>query len=81
LRILNENDNSAISNITLMLTLEETKELRDGLNQLIQTDLRNNFHIHVDDNEYRHEITVAVYNNENETQFNDRIKKLIIDDK
>lgn len=81
MRILNEDNNIAISGVTLMLTFDEAKELRDGLNQIIQTDLGDNFHIHIDDDEYKHEITVAVYDGEDRTNFTDRIKKLITDDK
>jgi hypothetical protein len=81
MRILNEENNAATTNIVLMLTLEEAKELRDGLDQLIESDLTKNMHIHVSDNEYDHEITAAIYSCENQSSFIERIKSLIINDK
>jgi hypothetical protein len=81
MRILNEKNDTAIKNIVLMLTLEESKELRDGLDQLIESGLKQNLHIHIADNEYEHEITAAIYSPENQSCYNERIKSLIINDK
>jgi hypothetical protein len=81
MRILDEKNDSSITNTVLMLTLAEARELRDGLDQLIGSDLAQNLHIHIPDNEYEHEITVAIYSDRNIYGFNERIKSLIQHDR
>jgi hypothetical protein len=81
MRILDEGNNTAITNMVLMLTFEEAMELRDGLDQLIASDLKQNLHTHVSDSEYEHEVAVAIYSAENQSNFSERVRSLIINDK
>jgi helix-turn-helix protein len=81
MRILDEITDKPLSNVTLLLTHNEASELRDKLDSLIQNYNRKEWHDHVTDNEYQHEITIAIYNEVDVSEFNKRIQQLIINDK
>ena len=66
MRILNEDKDEIIKNVLLCLTLEEARELRDDLTVLIRNKNKPN-HAHVNDTKYSHEITIALYD-ENDLQ-------------
>lgn len=80
MRILDKARDQSVKNITLLLTVSEASELRDKLNGLLFSNLRGD-HIHVDDKEYQHEITVALYDSSTMAGFAERIKRLILEDK
>jgi hypothetical protein len=61
------------------LTLEEAAELRDDLERILQKDSSNE-HTHLNDIEFAHEMTIAIYNNGEIGSFNERAKKLILKD-
>jgi predicted hydrolase (HD superfamily) len=63
----------------LLLTLSEAEELRDDLDSLINKQKMH--HAHVNDSEYNHEITVAIYDEKNLTGFDERATQLILTDK
>jgi hypothetical protein len=81
MRIYDDDSDKAVSNVTLLLTLNEAEELKDKLEGLIRDYAKKSHHEHVNDNDYKHEITVAIYNTDGISDFNPRIRQLILDDK
>lgn len=79
MRILDEEADRAISMVTLFLTKSEASELRDSLKALLE---RNGVgHEHVDSEDFQKEITVAVYDDDDVTQFDQRSQRLIREDR
>jgi hypothetical protein len=79
MRILNEDSNKSMKNALLLLTVQEASELRDDLERLISQKIFND-HSHINDSDYEHELTIALYNPDNIEEFNERTKKLISHD-
>lgn len=79
MRILNEDSNKSMKNTLLLLTVQEASELRDDLERLISQKIFND-HSHINDSDYEHELTIALYNPDNIEEFNERTKKLISHD-
>ena len=79
MRILNEDSNKSMKNALLLLTVQEASELRDDLERLISQKIFND-HSHINDSDYEHELTIALYNPDNIDEFNERTKKLISHD-
>ncbi|MDL2225932.1 hypothetical protein LJC20_07075 [Eubacteriales bacterium OttesenSCG-928-M02] len=80
MRILNEDNNSAIKNLTILLEYHEATELFDSLSAMIK-DCQKHEHEHINDKEYEHEITIAIYDENNISTFNPRMVQLIKEDK
>lgn len=80
MRILNQDSDKSIQEILLLLTKSEASELRDELERLLSSNQSDN-HGHINDTEYQKEITVAIYDDSNLNGFDDRSKRLIIEDK
>jgi hypothetical protein len=80
MRILDQNNDKSLDNILLLLTIDEAKELRDDLVRLLMQKTDND-HGHINDISYSKEITVSLYEQNKIKGFNDRIRKLIVDDK
>jgi hypothetical protein len=83
MRILNNDKgkDEAVNKVILMLTIDEAKELSGDIEQLIT---RNSLdtHWHINDKEYKHEITIALYEPSGKiSQFSSRIQKLILENK
>ena len=76
MRLLDEITDKSLSNVTLLLTHNEARELRDKLGGLIDN-FGKGWHDHISDNDYRHEITIAIYNETDITEFNERVQQLI----
>jgi hypothetical protein len=79
MRILNEDSNKSMKNALLLLTVQEASELRDDLERLISQKVFND-HSHINDSDYEHELTIALYNHDNIEEFNERTKTLISHD-
>lgn len=79
MRILNEDNNKSMKNALLLLTVQEASELRDDLERLISQKIFND-HSHINDSDYEHELTIALYNPDSIEEFNERTKKLISHD-
>ena len=60
MRILNQDTDNSIKNVTLYLKPEEAKELYDSIGMLLE-DGNFEMHEHVCDKTYDHEITVVLY--------------------
>ena len=74
MRILNEDDNKPIKGVLIMLTPSEAKELVDKIRQLTA---EKGDHLHVDDESFMREITIAIYTPENTQFFSRRVIDLI----
>lgn len=76
MRILDSEHDKALKNVILYLRLEEAKELMDDLARLIETkNLKD--HAHINDQEYKHELTVLIYDENNLSSLDERSKRLI----
>jgi hypothetical protein len=80
MRILDQNSNLSLNNILILLTNNEAIELKEDLERIISLS-SNKEHIHIDDKEYKHEITLSLYNEKENNYYNERMKKLIFEDK
>ena len=78
MRILDVLTNKSSSNLILYLTESEARELSSSLNELIRNSSNNHSHISSDD--YQKELSVCLYDPNKLNGFNERSKKLIIDD-
>ncbi len=60
MKLLDVDHQKSLENIAIYLTKDEAKEMCDLLKDLIQQNKKND-HIHINDAEYKHEITIVVY--------------------
>lgn len=80
MRIHDEDSDKTLSNVTLFLTMDEARQLRDFTGGLIDDPKRN--HAHVNSAEYDKELTVAIYDPDDlETYgFDERALRVLRDD-
>ena len=74
MRILNQDDDKPIEGVLIMLTPFEAKQLSDFLSQLTPD---AGDHLHVNDETFMKEITIAIYTSENTHTFSRRVIDLI----
>jgi hypothetical protein len=77
MRILNTITDKKIDNITIYLTNSEAQELLDSLEAIIS---EPKHHSHIPSEDFMKEITVCIYDPNNLSGFNERSKKLILED-
>ena len=80
MRLLNEDTDSAISRLTLLLTKVEACELRDSLEAILESDAVAR-HEHVPSEDFQKEITIAIYDESDISRFDERVQELIQADK
>lgn len=80
MRILNNDNQLSIKNISVFLTNEEAQELRDTIEQLIENSDKGSYHLHLNDKDFKHEITFSVYSDKDVSLYNARTQRLLIDD-
>ncbi|MBM4344444.1 MAG: hypothetical protein FJ100_13830 [Deltaproteobacteria bacterium] len=78
MRILEDNSDKSLTAVSIFLTRAEAAELRDALVALL--DGNGEGHEHVSSADFQKEITVAIYDDNNWIQFNERVQRLIVDD-
>jgi len=78
MRILDETSDKSLKNLILYLTFNEASELRDSLDELLKKPLNN--HAHISNENFQKEITVCIYDIDNLKGFNERSRKLIVND-
>lgn len=76
MRILNNDTNAPLENVIIYLKKDEAVELIGALESLLNSE-KTAEHSHINDLEYTHEITVAIYDEDNLNGFDQRSKKLI----
>ena len=74
MRILDEDNDRPIKNVLIMLTPSEAKELSDKIKRLTS---EKGDHLHVNDETYSREITLAIYTPNNMNSFQKRVIELI----
>lgn len=80
MRLFDENNEKSLNNISLFLTIDEAKELLDSLEGLLKNFKNDADHTHINDENYKREITVCLYNETNLNGWNETAKKLILED-
>lgn len=78
MRIYNEDTDKKVNRVTLYLTPDEASEMRDSLEALLKNDKHH--HEHIPDSDFKKEITVCIYREDNLSSFDERSKKLILHD-
>jgi predicted DNA-binding protein with PD1-like motif len=81
--IYDDFNEESMENITLLLRLDEAKELKEALEELIKREYlkENSSHVHVNNGDYSKEITVSIYNDKTVNEYNEKIKNIIINNK
>jgi len=81
MRIYNEDTDKKVNKIILYLTPDEAEELKDSLELIIHNNEKHH-HEHIPDREddFKREITVCIYKKDNLSSFDERSKKLILND-
>ena len=80
MRLLDVDNDLALKNVILYLSINEAKEILDALLQLVNEHGKKE-HFHINDSEYEHEVTLALYDTNNLDGFDERSKALIRHDK
>ena len=75
MRILDSDNNIAVKDVVLLLTYQEACELASDLSELVKKE--KSTHVHINDMDYQHEITIAIYGVNNLNGFTQRVKQLI----
>ena len=78
MRILNNDKDEKINGITIYLTRSEAQELQDSMRDLL--DNANHQHSHVPSEDYQKEVTICIYDVQDLQRFDERSKKLILED-
>ena len=81
MRIYNEDTDKKVNKVILYLTPDEAQELKDSLELIINNNEKRH-HEHIPDREddFKREITVCIYRKDNLSNFDERSKKLILND-
>ena len=64
-----------IDNISLLLTIEEAEELKDGISQLLSDDSLH--HVHISSSDYQTEISVSIVEKNNIESYHPDIRRII----
>lgn len=64
-----------IDNVSLLLTIEEAKELKDGISQLLCSD--DLHHVHVSSSDCQTEISISIVEKNNLESYHPDIRKII----
>ena len=70
-------DTQSLSNIDLLLTLSEAKELNNALEQLIEAKHNEIHHLHVSSEDYQTEISVSILEKNNLETYHKSIRDII----
>ena len=79
MRFLNEQTNMKIDRLILYLTRDEAQEMVDGILDLLKNSHKQ--HVHISAEDYQKELTCAIYDVKDLTNFDERSQKLILQDK
>jgi hypothetical protein len=78
MRILDQDNDRSVGSVIIYLTNSEAAELRDSIEQMLAAPIGR--HEHVSSNDYAKEITVCIYDPNRLEQFDERSKRLILED-
>jgi len=74
MRIIDQETRKTLSTVLIMLTPDEAFELWSSVKNI---DSSKANHIHVDDADYKRELTVAIYTDNNLQFFSEEVRKVI----
>lgn len=75
MKIYDPDSKRVLKNVTLFLTPQEAAELGDSANDLSRHPAHH--HHHINDSEYRTEIVIAVYTDDNLRSFDEESRRVI----
>lgn len=78
MRIYDEEHERPLFRLTLFLTTNELRELAGYVEDLMKEPKTQ--HVHLTDEDYRHEITVAVYDSKDLSSFDSKSKRIILEE-
>jgi len=78
MRFLDIKSKNKMDKIIVYLTKNEAEELYQSLHKIL---IDENLHEHILSEDYTKELRICIYNNQNLSQFDERSKTLIIEDK
>lgn len=78
MRLLDDDHDCAIKNLLLLLTPTEAHQLVGYLEDMFKNDRIT--HAHIDDEDYKHELTIAFYDGQPVASYSERVNRLITDD-
>jgi len=78
MRILDEQTSKALQQVIIFLTLSEARELNDKLESLLSDN--GVHHEHVSSEDFQKEITLTIYENRPIESFDERSRRLILED-
>jgi hypothetical protein len=79
MRIYNADTDKKANKVTLYLTLDEAKEMKGALETLL-SDSKKHHHEHIPGANFKKEITICIYKEDNLSSFDERSKRLILND-
>jgi hypothetical protein len=79
MRIYDADTDKKVNRITLYLSTDEANEMKDALEALL-SDRKNHHHEHIPDSDFKREITVCIYREDNLSTFDERSRKIILND-
>lgn len=79
MRILEQKGERALTSVCLYLTEDEAVRLMGRLERLLANPAEH--HTHFEDEDYKHEITVTIYRDDNMDSYDERSRTLILEDK
>lgn len=78
MRLLNNDSNEKIDGVTIYMTKDEVLEMIDSLTSLIKNASAKHFHVYSAD--HKKEVILCLYENGDVSQFNERSRRLIVED-
>lgn len=78
MKIFDEDTEKKVNNVILYLTPEEAQEMKDSLEILLKN--KDHHHSHIPDKDFKKEITICIYREDNLSSFDEHSKKLILRD-
>lgn len=79
MRIMDDDNDKKLDNITLFLTESEARQLLGYVKHLLE-EKTSSAHYHLSSEDYQKEVTICIYDPNNINSFHSRIQKLIKDD-
>jgi hypothetical protein len=81
MRLLDEESDRTVKKLALYLTPKEAEEVRKALDSLLSDAERGKMeHVHLNDREYEHHLTLVIYWTERADEFQPRWRRLIVED-
>ncbi len=79
MRILDQESDASLNQITLYLTVSEAQELKDSLEMLLTSSAAH--HEHVSSSDFKKELTLTIYDSQSIGSYDDRSQQIIREDR